>query len=33
MKGEYDLQTFIVFLDNLGVFAPWREKYPIPMVF
>jgi ribosomal protein S4 len=32
-KGENDLRTFIAFLRNLGAFAPWREKYPIPTVF
>jgi hypothetical protein len=33
IKGENDLQTFFTFSHNLSAFAPWREKYPIPIVF
>jgi hypothetical protein len=33
IKSQNDLQTFLTFPHNLGASAPWREKYPIPIVF
>jgi hypothetical protein len=33
IKGGNVLPSFFTFPHNLSAFAPWREKYPIPIVF
>jgi hypothetical protein len=33
IKSQNDLRMFLTFPHNLGAFAPWREKWPIPIAF